>query len=103
MTDEYKTSKSNSTERSKQYRKRFIETNNMTNYSKKRNSLSIDEKNLLQSKSPDRIENLTEQQRLEKKKRNNKSYKKNKKTLTRECSYQSSLHVKWDYENPCEL
>jgi hypothetical protein len=29
-------------------------------------------------------------------------YKKNKVTLSKECSFKSSLLVKWNYENPCE-
>jgi hypothetical protein len=29
-------------------------------------------------------------------------YKKNKVTISKECSYKSSLLVKWNYENPCD-
>ena len=87
----------NSTERSKKYRKRYYEENNITERKVKYSDLSIEEKQKFQ------VENLTENQLCIKYDNNKKRNKKNKRTSTLDTSYQSSLIIKWDYENPCEL
>ena len=90
-----------STLRTKMYRKRFKEENNITEKKAQYSVLSFEDRGQLNTKR--KIENLTNYQICLKGESNKKQYKKNKKTSTLDSSYNSSLIIKWDYSNPCEL
>ena len=90
-----------STERTKKYRNRLKEDNNTTEHKVMYSLLSAEERQ--QKNNKRRLEKLTEYQICSIGERNKQNYKKNKRISTLDNSYKSSLIIKWDYENPCEL
>ena len=88
----------NSTNRNKESRKRFKETNNMSKF-------VIDKRRLIESfiEPEEELNDHSSYLSGGIDNRLNKNYKKTKSIISLVCSGQSLLSVKWDYRNPCEL